>query len=154
MVIRFNALDRAFARGLLAAALLVPAATWADAALRTAQIRVGAHPMKVEIVDTDPQRYKGLMFREKLGRDEGMLFIYDEPAYQSMWMKNTLIPLSVAFLDDGGAIINVEDMQPQTEDSHCASRPARYALEMNRGWFAARGIKPGIRIGGIPGVKH
>jgi uncharacterized protein len=68
-------------------------------------------------------------------------------------MKNTLIPLSVAFMDDSGAITNIEDMQPQTEDSHCASRPARYALEMNRGWFAARGIKPGSRIGGIPGLK-
>ena len=153
MVIRFNALDRAFARGLLAAALLVPAATWADAALRTAQIRVGAHPMKVEIVDTDPQRYKGLMFREKLGRDEGMLFIYDEPAYQSMWMKNTLIPLSVAFVDDNGVILNIEEMQPQTLDSHMSAGPATYSIEANKGWFAQKGVKPGDKVTGLPARK-
>jgi uncharacterized membrane protein (UPF0127 family) len=82
-----------------------------------------------------------------------MLFIFDEPALQCMWMKNTLIPLSVAFIDESGAIINIADMQPQTEASHCATRAARYALEMNRGWFVARGIKPGSRIGGIPGAK-
>jgi uncharacterized membrane protein (UPF0127 family) len=83
----------------------------------------------------------------------GMLFIFDEAGEQCMWMKNTLIPLSVAFIDDAGTIVNIEDMAPQTLDSHCARRPARYALEMNRGWFAARGIKPGSRLRGIPGVK-
>jgi uncharacterized membrane protein (UPF0127 family) len=82
-----------------------------------------------------------------------MLFLFDQPGSQCMWMKNTLIPLSVAFLDEHGTIINIEDMAPQTENSHCARRPARYALEMNGGWFAARGIKPGMRLGGIPGTK-
>src|SRR6186997_3434258 len=106
----FTFLDRALARGLLAATLLLPTAVLADAPLRTAQVRIGPHPMKVEIVETDPQRAKGLMFREKLGRDEGMLFIYDEVAYQAMWMKNTLIPLSVAFIDRDGVILNIEDM--------------------------------------------
>ena len=125
----------------------------ADAQVATAILKIGPNRLKVEVAQTDEQREKGLMFRKQLGRDEGMLFIFDEPAYHAMWMKNTLIPLSVAFIDDNGAITNVEDMQPQTEDSHCASRPARYALEMNRGWFAARGIKPGSRIGGIPGIK-
>jgi uncharacterized membrane protein (UPF0127 family) len=95
----------------------------------------------------------GLMHRASMPSNAGMLFIFDEMTTHCMWMKNTLIPLSVAFIDEQGAIINVEDMAPQTEDSHCAKRPARYALEMNRGWFAARGIKPGSRIGGIPGVK-
>src|SRR6185369_4095951 len=109
-MIAFVHLDRAWARGLLAAALLLPAASLADTPLRTAQVRVGSHPMKVEIVETDAQRAKGLMFREKLGRDEGMLFIYDEHAYQAMWMKNTLIPLSVAFLDRNGVILNIEEM--------------------------------------------
>jgi uncharacterized membrane protein (UPF0127 family) len=78
-----------------------------------------------------------------------MLFLFDEPAIQCMWMKNTLIPLSVAFLDEAGTIINIADMQPHSEDSHCAVRPARYALEMNRGWFAERGIKTGARLRGI-----
>jgi excinuclease UvrABC ATPase subunit len=81
----------------------------------------------------------------------GTLFIFDEPSVHCMWMKNTLIPLSVAFLDDAGTVINIADMDPHSEQSHCAARQARYALEMNRGWFAARGIKPGIRLGGIPG---
>jgi uncharacterized membrane protein (UPF0127 family) len=122
-------------------------------AATTTTLKIGAHRLKVEVAQTDAQREKGLMFRKQLGRDDGMLFIFDEPAYHAMWMKNTLIPLSVAFIDDAGRIVNVEDMQPQTEDSHCASRPARYALEMNLGWFSAKGIKPGTRIGGIPGVK-
>ena len=146
----FDALDRAFARGLLAAALLFPASAWCDAPLRTAQIRVGKHPMKVEIVETDPQRAKGLMFREKLARDEGMLFIYDDAAYQSMWMKNTLIPLSVAFLDRDGVILNIEDMEPQTLDSHMSAGPASYSIEANKGWFAQKGVKPGDKVTGLP----
>jgi uncharacterized protein len=150
MMIRFIALDRALAQWLLAAALLLPAAAWADAPLRTTQIRVGPHPLKVEIVETDPQREKGLMFREKLGRDEGMLFIYDEPAYHAMWMKNTLIPLSVAFVDASGVILNIEEMQPQTLDSHMAAGPASYSIEANKGWFAQKGVKPGDKVTGLP----
>ncbi len=150
-MITFTFLDRAAARGLLAAALLLPTAVYADAPLRTAQVRIGPHPMKVEIVETDPQRVKGLMFREKLGRDEGMLFIYDEPAYQAMWMKNTLIPLSVAFIDREGVILNIEEMAPQTEDSHMSAGPASYSIEANKGWFAQKGVKPGDKVTGLPG---
>jgi uncharacterized protein len=149
-MIGFKAFDRAFARGLLAAALLVSAAVWAEAPLRTAQIRVGPHPLKVEIVETDPQRERGLMFREKLGRDDGMLFIYDEPAYHAMWMKNTLIPLSVAFVDSSGVILNIEDMQPRTLESHMSAGPASYSIETNKGWFAQKGVKPGDRVTGLP----
>ena len=93
------------------------------------------------------------MHRKSLAQNAGMLFIFDEQAPHCMWMKNTLIPLSVAFIDDNGAIVNIADMEPHSEASHCATRPVRYALEMNRGWFAARGVKPGSRLGGIPGVK-
>jgi uncharacterized membrane protein (UPF0127 family) len=118
------------------------------------QLNAGMHLIRAELAADFNTRARGLMFRASMPQNAGMLFIFDEAGAQCMWMKNTLIPLSVAFIDDAGAIINITDMQPQTEDSHCASRPARYALEMNRGWFAARGIKPGIRIGGIPGVKH
>jgi len=148
---RFTALDRAFARGLLALGLVaLSAVAFADAGLRTAQIRVGPHPMKVEIVETDPQREKGLMFRERLGRDEGMLFIYEEAVYQAMWMKNTLIPLSVAFLDRDGVILNIEDMEPQTLDSHMSAGPASYSIEANKGWFAQKKVKPGDRVTGLP----
>ena len=117
------------------------------------QLNAGMHLIRAEVAADFTHRARGLMFRASMPQNAGMLFIFDEAGQQCMWMKNTLIPLSVAFIDEKGVITNVEDMQPQTEDSHCASRPARYALEMNRGWFAAKGIKPGSRIGGIPGVK-
>ena len=89
------------------------------------------------------------MFRKSLAKNDGMLFVFDEDAEHCMWMKNTLIPLSVAFLDDHGSIINIEEMEPQTETSHCASRPARYALEMGKDWFAQRGIRPGTKLRGF-----
>ncbi|HXN16441.1 MAG TPA: DUF192 domain-containing protein, partial [Usitatibacter sp.] len=140
-------LDRA-ARGLVLAALLVIACVClAEGAgsFSSAQLKIGSHPLKVEVASTDPQRSRGLMFREKLGRNEGMLFIFDEPGYHSMWMKNTLIPLSVAFVDDKGEILNILDMAPQTLDSHAAAGPARYAIETNKGWFADKKIKAGDR---------
>jgi len=121
--------------------------------LPTVELNAGMYLIRAEVAADFPSRGRGLMYRKRMASNAGMLFIFDEPGSQCMWMKNTLIPLSVAFLDDRGTIINIEDMAPQTEDSHCASRPARYALEMNRGWFAARGIKPGMRLGGIPGLK-
>jgi hypothetical protein len=117
------------------------------------QLNAGMHLIRAEVAADYATRMTGLMHRASMPSNAGMLFIFDEATTHCMWMRNTLLPLSVAFIDERGAIINVEDMEPQTEDSHCASRPARYALEMNRGWFAARGIKPGSRIGGIPGVK-
>jgi uncharacterized membrane protein (UPF0127 family) len=121
--------------------------------LPTVELNAGMYLIRAEVAADFPSRSQGLMYRQQLASNAGMLFIFDEPGAQCMWMKNTLIPLSVAFLDDDGTIINIEDMAPQTEDSHCARRSARYALEMNRGWFAARGIKPGMRLGGLPGVK-
>lgn len=90
------------------------------------------------------------MFRERLKPNHGMLFVFDERSIQCMWMRNTLIALSVAFLDDDGTIVNIEQMQPKTETSHCAKRPVRLALEMDRGWFEQRGLRPGSKIGGLP----
>jgi len=87
--------------------------------------------------------------RKSMPANQGMLFIFPRAERHCMWMRNTLIPLSVAFLDDQGKILNVENMQPQTENNHCAAAPARFALEMNKGWFADKGIKAGIRIGGL-----
>lgn len=108
------------------------------------------HLIRAEVAADFASRSRGLMHRKALGPNAGMLFIFDEPAVHCMWMKNTLIPLSVAFVDEHGVIANIADMTPHSEQPHCASRPARYALEMNRGWFAAKGIKPGMRLGGIP----
>jgi uncharacterized membrane protein (UPF0127 family) len=110
----------------------------------------GIHVIKAEVAIKETDRQQGLMFREKMGQNEGMVFFFDAPAGICMWMKNTLIPLSVAFIDTDGKIINIEDMQPQTTDSHCAKKPARYALEMNQGWFKQRNIKPGTQIQGLP----
>ena len=140
-----------FMRALLA--LLIAAAPAAAQPLPVVQLSAGMHLIRAEVAADFASRGQGLMYRTAMPSNAGMLFIFDEATTHCMWMKNTLLPLSVAFIDERGAIINVEDMAPQTEDSHCASRPARYALEMNRGWFAARGLKPGSRISGIPGIK-
>ena len=113
------------------------------------ELGAGMHLIQAEFADSFQTRASGLMHREKLAQNAGMLFRFDETDTQCMWMKNTLIPLSVAFLDEAGAIINIADMQPHNETSHCSTRPARYALEMNRGWFAERGIKPGMKLRGI-----
>jgi uncharacterized membrane protein (UPF0127 family) len=139
---------------LLLALLLAAAPAFAQQPqLPVVQLNAGMHLIRAEVAADYASRMTGLMHRATMPSNAGMLFIFDEMTTHCMWMKNTLIPLSVAFIDEQGAIINVEEMAPRTEDSHCAKRPARYALEMNRGWFAARGIKPGSRIGGIPGVK-
>ena len=98
---------------------------------------------------TDQNRQVGLMNRKSMPQQRGMLFVFTQNNTHCMWMRNTLLPLSVAFLNEQGVIINIEDMQPQTENNHCAKVPARYALEMNLGWFAQRGIKPGSKVGGI-----
>ena len=134
---------------LLAAALPISAAL-AEAPLPVQQVKIGAHALRVEVARTDPQRSKGLMHREKLGRNDGMLFVFDDPGYHSMWMMNTLIPLSVAFVDREGVILNIEDMEPHTTVPHAATGPAIYAIETNKGWFAERKIKPGDKVTGLP----
>ncbi|MDR2637738.1 MAG: DUF192 domain-containing protein [Zoogloeaceae bacterium] len=109
-------------------------------------LSVGFYNIEVEVAATPEDRMRGLMQRKNLAENAGMLFVFPQAERHCMWMKNTLIPLSVAFLDDSGKILNIRDMQPHSEESHCADAPARYALEMNRGWFAKKGIAPGARI--------
>lgn len=116
-------------------------------------LTAGMYVIKAEVAANEAERQQGLMFREKMGQNEGMVFIFDAPAGVCMWMKNTLLPLSVAFLDEEGKIINIEDMKPQTTDSHCATKLARYALEMNLGWFKQKNIKPGTVIGDLPRAR-
>lgn len=117
---------------------------------RVIPLTAGIHVIRAEVALAPAEREKGLMFRQALGFNQGMVFLFDVPAVQCMWMRNTLIPLSVAFIGDDGRIVNIEDMAPQTEDNHCAARPARYALEMTRGWFAKHGIATGAKISGLP----
>src|SRR5262245_32315364 len=107
------------------------------------------HRIQAEVAADMSSRMQGLMFRKAMAQNAGMVFVFDEVATHCMWMKNTYLPLSVAFIDAAGAIVNIADMQPQTETSHCAAKPARYALEMNKGWFAERGIKPGAKLRGL-----
>lgn len=119
------------------------------AQLPVTELTVGMHRIQAEVADSAASRTTGLMHRKSMAQNAGMVFVFEENAIHCMWMKNTLIPLSVAFIDAAGAIINVADMQPHSEQSHCAGRPARYALEMNQGWFAQRGIKPGAKLRGL-----
>lgn len=123
------------------------------ARLPVISLTAGMHVIKAEVAATDAQRNQGLMFRESLGPNEGMVFLFHAPAGVCMWMKNTLLPLSVAFIGRDGHIVNIEDMKPQSLDSHCAKEPVYYALEMEKGWFKQRNIKPGARIGGLPESK-
>ncbi len=116
-------------------------------------LTAGMYVIQAEVAAQEAERQQGLMFREKMGPNEGMIFLFDAPAGVCMWMKNTLLPLSVAFIDENGIIVNIEDMKPQTTDSHCARKPVRYALEMNQEWFKRKNIKPGSVIGGLPRTK-
>ncbi len=113
------------------------------------ELTVGMYRIEAEVAATQPNRELGLMHRKSMAAQHGMLFVFDRAARHCMWMRNTLLPLSVAFLDDQARIINVEEMQPQTDDNHCAAAPARFALEMNAGWFKTRGFGPGATISGI-----
>ncbi len=117
------------------------------------QLTAGMHLIKAEIAANDMNRQQGLMYREKMAQNEGMAFVFDRPAAVCMWMKNTFLPLSVAFIAEDGKIINIEDMKPQTLDTHCAKKPARYALEMNKGWFKQKNINPGSIIEGLPPAR-
>ncbi len=117
--------------------------------LLAVELFAGMHRIEAEVASSPESRQIGLMQRSFMAPQRGMLFVFPDVAKHCMWMRNTLLPLSVAFLDEKGAIINIEDMQPRTEDNHCSTKPARFALEMNRGWFRSRGIAAGFAIVGI-----
>lgn len=121
----------------------------AQGSMPVLELSAGMYRIEAEVAANDQHRQVGLMNRKTMPAQRGMLFVFPQERTHCMWMRNTLIPLSVAFIDAEGYIINIENMQPQTEDNHCAKVPARYALEMNEGWFAQRGIKPGFRLQGI-----
>jgi len=139
--------------GLAAAVLLASGLARADPLL-TYPLKIKGHGLRAELANTEETRRTGLMHRRSMADNQGMLFVYEQPGLHAMWMKNTLIPLSVAFLDRDGRIINIEDMQPETLDAHGAAAEASYSLEMNQGWFAKRGIKPGDRVEGLKTIPR
>jgi uncharacterized protein len=111
-------------------------------------LKAGLHRIDAQVAQTPAERQTGLMWRKSMPGHEGMLFVFERAGVQCFWMKNTLIPLSAAFVADDGTIVNLADMQPQTETPHCSAKPVRYVLEMNQGWFAKRNIQAGFKLKG------
>lgn len=136
----------------LLALLLTSAAVHAQDLPQTDLPRVtlsaGMHRIDAQVANTPQRRAIGLMHRREMPQHEGMLFIFEQAAVQCFWMKNTLLPLTAAFVADDGQIVNLADMKPQTTDSHCSDKPVRYVLEMHQGWFAKRGLKAGSQLKG------
>lgn len=127
-----------------------PAQDSAQPRLPTVALTAGMHRIEAEVAQTSHQHQVGLMHRTEMAAHQGMLFVYEQPQVHCFWMRNTLLPLTIAFIDDQGRIVNLADMQPLKEDSHCSAKPVRFALEMNQGWFAKRGIKAGSTLRGAP----
>ncbi|MCD6680372.1 MAG: DUF192 domain-containing protein [Burkholderiaceae bacterium] len=110
------------------------------------RLQAGIHIIRAELANNDRTRAIGLMGRRALGPNEGMLFVFERKAVHCFWMRNTPLPLSIAFLDDDGRIVDIAQMAPRSDDSHCPSREVRFALEMEQGWFARHGLAPGARL--------
>ena len=144
---------------LLSIVVLASSSTFADATalpegkpqtgLATINLKVGSQNVRADVAYTEAAREVGLMFRPKMGMQDGMLFVFPEIAYHAMWMRNTLIPLSVAYMNDRGVIVSIHEMQALSEAVHQAAGPARYALEMNAGWFRSNKINVGDTIKGL-----
>ena len=138
----------AAALGLLVAAAAAQPLQVPQPRLPTVQLGVGMHTIGAEVASTPAQRQVGMMMRTQMAPHEGMLFVFEQPGRQCFWMRDTLLPLSIAFIADDGRIVNTAEMQPRSDDAHCSAQPVRFALEMNRGWFDKRGIKAGDRLRG------
>ena len=132
---------------------LVAGPVWAEqpqTGLPRTELGAGMHVIQAQVASTPQQRSVGLMWRQEMPANEGMLFVFERPETQCFWMKNTLLPLTAAFVDDDGKIVNLADMKPQTTDSHCSQKPVRFVLEMHQGWFAKRGLQAGTQLRGKP----
>jgi uncharacterized membrane protein (UPF0127 family) len=122
----------------------------AQTGLKRVDLSVGIHLIDTQLALTAQQHEIGLMYRTEMPQNEGMLFVFESLGKRCFWMKNTLIPLTAAFVANDGTIVNLADMKPQSEESHCSIKPVRYVLEMNQGWFIKKGIKPGVKLSGQP----
>ena len=141
---------RCLATLLLAASTLAAGQDGPQPRLQTISLTAGMHVIKAELAVSPSQQATGMMFRREMPGNEGMLFVNDDTATRCFWMRNTLVPLTIAFIADDGTIVNLADMAPQSDKSHCSAQPVRYALEMSRGWFAKRGLKAGFKLRGRP----
>lgn len=121
--------------------------------LPVVSLTAGMHVIQAEVASTPATLSTGLMQRTKLPSNHGMLFVFEEPQQQCFWMRNTPLPLSIAFLADDGRIVNMADMTPLSDDPHCSKEPIRYALEMEQGWFAQRGLNAGFKLKGLPSIQ-
>jgi uncharacterized membrane protein (UPF0127 family) len=131
-----------------------PDGSWAQEGKKSfLPLTIKGKTIKGEVARTGKEKERGLMFRERLGKDEGMLFVYEREEMLSFWMKNTRLPLSIAFIDKDGRIVDIQDMEPFSPETHVSAYPAKYALEMNRGWFKREGIKVGDLVK-IPPAVH
>lgn len=151
---RMKVLLTLVAAALSAATALAQSAGQPQMDLPRVKLSAGMHVIDAQVARSEQQRNTGLMYRAQMPQQEGMLFVFEQPSVQCFWMKNTLLPLTAAFVADDGTIVNLADMKPQTLDSHCSTKPVRYVLEMNQGWFERRGIKAGSKLGGFDGGKR
>ena len=117
--------------------------------LQRVKIQAGFFQIDAQVAYSPEQRSVGLMFRKEMPQHEGMIFVFEQAAQQCFWMKNTLLPLSAAFIADDGSIVNIVDMKPQTLDSHCSAKPVRFVLEMHQGWFSKKSIQSGFKLGSV-----
>ncbi len=138
---------------LIVLSCLLACASLAADTLPELRLQIGMHLIQAEVAATPEARERGLMFRDELAPNQGMLFVFERTEPTAMWMKNTPLPLAVAFIDERGVILNIEEMAPHTETVHPSRGPARYALEMAGGWFSRRGVKPGDRVIGLPALS-
>ena len=145
-----NLFLRFLASACLALSLLPASAQEPQTNLPRVKLGAGMHQIDAQVAAAPDVRRTGLMYRKERPQQEGMLFVFEAPSQQCFWMKNTLLPLSIAFVADDGTIVNIDEMKAQTLDSHCSAQPVRYVLEMNTGWFARKGIKAGAKLAGQP----
>ena len=127
-----------------------PAAQSPQLNLQRVELGAGMHRFDAQVAQAPQERQMGLMHRRTMPQHEGMLFVFEQPGTQCFWMKDTLLPLTAAFVADDGTIVNLADMQPHAEESHCSAKPVRYVLEMNQGWFDKKGLKAGSQLRGAP----
>ena len=152
----FSRLTRRCATAVGAALLCAATLGWAQNQERPQldlprlELSAGMHRINAQVAQSPQERQIGLMHRQKMPPHEGMLFVFEQPATQCFWMKNTPLALTAAFVADDGTIVNLADMQPNDTASHCSAQPVRYVLEMNQGWFAQKKLKAGFKLSGAP----